>query len=125
MRCTYLFGKMKEKQKENGGTLVKLIRTLRISRSSRQRKMLDAVKFQPLPEQRRQQQDERDYWESTKNLLSKIADALISPAGAATMQPDTSGYQPNVPLNAQAARLGAKGKGISSGDGWRVRGAGR
>ncbi|MBI9689246.1 lytic transglycosylase domain-containing protein [Escherichia coli] len=72
-------------------------------------KMLDAVKFQPLPEQRRQQ-DERDYWESTKNLLSKIADALISPAGAATMQPDTSGYQPNVPLNAQAARLGAKGK---------------
>lgn len=73
-------------------------------------KMLDAVKFQPLPEQRRQQQDERDYWESTKNLLSKIADALISPAGAGTMQPDTSGYQPNVPLNAQAARLGAKGK---------------
>lgn len=73
-------------------------------------KMLDAVKFQPLPEQRRQQQDERDYWESTKNLLSKIADALISPAGAATIQPDTSGYQPNVPLNAQAARLGAKGK---------------
>lgn len=73
-------------------------------------KMLDAVKFQPLPEQRRQQQDERDHWESTKNLLSKIADALISPAGAATMQPDTSGYQPNVPLNAQAARLGAKGK---------------
>ncbi|HBZ8764930.1 TPA: lytic transglycosylase domain-containing protein [Klebsiella pneumoniae] len=73
-------------------------------------KMLDAVKFQPLPEQRRQQQDERDCWESTKNLLSKIADALISPAGAATMQPDTSGYQPNVPLNAQAARLGAKGK---------------
>lgn len=73
-------------------------------------KMLDAVKFQPLPEQRRQQQDERSYWESTKNLLSKIADALISPAGAATMQPDTSGYQPNVPLNAQAARLGAKGK---------------
>lgn len=73
-------------------------------------KMLDAVKFQPLPEQRRQQQDERDYWESTKNLLSKIADALISPAGAATMQPDTSGYQPNVPLNAQDARLGAKGK---------------
>ncbi|HCI5580241.1 TPA: lytic transglycosylase domain-containing protein [Klebsiella pneumoniae] len=73
-------------------------------------KMLDAVKFQPLPEQRRQQQDERDYWESTKNLLSKIADSLISPAGAATMQPDTSGYQPNVPLNAQAARLGAKGK---------------
>lgn len=73
-------------------------------------KMLDAGKFQPLPEQRRQQQDERDYWESTKNLLSKIADALISPAGAATMQPDTSGYQPNVPLNAQAARLGAKGR---------------
>ncbi|HCA4362186.1 TPA: lytic transglycosylase domain-containing protein [Klebsiella quasipneumoniae subsp. similipneumoniae] len=73
-------------------------------------KMLDAVKFQPLPEQRRQLQEERDYWESTKNLLSKIADALISPAGAATMQPDTSGYQPNVPLNAQAARLGAKGR---------------
>ncbi|ENZ8460288.1 lytic transglycosylase domain-containing protein [Klebsiella pneumoniae] len=78
-------------------------------------KILDAVKFQPLPEQRRQQQDERDYWESTKNLLSKIADALISPAGAATMQPDTSGYQPNVPLNAQAARLGAKGRAFLQG----------
>ncbi|EPY4273144.1 lytic transglycosylase domain-containing protein [Klebsiella pneumoniae] len=88
-------------------------------------KMLDAVKFQPLPEQRRQQQDERDYWESTKNLLSKIADALISPAGAATMQPDTSGYQPNVPLNAQAARLGAKGKAFlqaMAGEFWALEG---
>jgi soluble lytic murein transglycosylase-like protein len=26
------------------------------------------------------------------------------------MQPNVGGYQPNVPLNAQAARLGAKGK---------------
>lgn len=75
-------------------------------------KMLDAVKFQPLPEQRRQQQDERSYWESTKNLLSKIADALISNAGAATMQPEAYGYQPNVPLNATAARLGPKGKAL-------------
>ncbi|HCU1185495.1 TPA: lytic transglycosylase domain-containing protein [Klebsiella pneumoniae] len=112
---TYLVGKMKEKQKENAEAFDKHFdySPSGIELSPQQRatqEMLDAVKFQPLPEQRRQQQDERDYWESTKNLLSKITDALISPAGAATMQPDTSGYQPNVPLNAQAARLGAKGK---------------
>ena len=112
---TYLVGKMKEKQKENAEAFDKHFdySPSGIELSPQQRatqEMLDAVKFHPLPEQRRQQQDERDYWESTKNLLSKIADALISPAGAATMQPDTSGYQPNVPLNAKAARLGAKGK---------------
>ena len=112
---TYLVGKMKEKQKENAEAFDKHFdySPSGIELSPQQRatqEMLDAVKFQPLPEQRRQQQDERDYWESTKNLLSKIADALISPAGAATMQPDTSGYQPNVPLNAKAARLGAKWK---------------
>ncbi|MDQ5267259.1 lytic transglycosylase domain-containing protein [Klebsiella pneumoniae] len=112
---TYLVGKMKEKQKENAEAFDKHFdySPSGIELSPQQRatqEMLDTVKFQPLPEQRRQQQDERDYWESTKNLLSKIADALISPAGAATMQPDTSGYQPNVPLNAKAARLGAKGE---------------
>ncbi len=112
---TYLVGKMKEKQKENAEAFDKHFdyspSGMELSpQQQATQKMLDAVKFQPLPEQRGQQQDERDYWESTKNLLSKIADALISPAGAATMQPDTSGYQPNVPLNAQAARLGAKGK---------------
>lgn len=112
---TYFVGKMKEKQKENAEAFDKHFdySPSGIELSPQQlatQEMLDAVKFQPLPEQRRQQQDERDYWESTKNLLSKIADALISPAGAATMQPDTSGYQPNVPLNAQAARLGAKGR---------------
>lgn len=112
---TYLVGKMKEKQKENAEAFDKHFdyspSGMELSpQQQATQKMLDAVKFQPLPEQRRQQQDERDYWESTKNLLSKIADALISPAGAATMQPDTSGYQPNVPLNAQAARLDAKGR---------------
>lgn len=63
------------------------------------------------PEQRKTDQDERSFWESTKNLLSQAVNALISPAGAASMQPNiVGGYQPNVPLNAQAARLGAKGK---------------
>ena len=63
------------------------------------------------PEQRKKDQDERSFWESTKNLLSQAVNALISPAGAASMQPNIVGsYQPNVPLNAQAARLGAKGK---------------
>ncbi|WP_116440770.1 lytic transglycosylase domain-containing protein [Klebsiella pneumoniae] len=63
------------------------------------------------PEQRKKDQDERSSWESTKNLLSQAVNALISPAGAASMQPNiVGGYQPNVPLNAQAARLGAKGK---------------
>ncbi|HIF4737317.1 TPA: lytic transglycosylase domain-containing protein [Klebsiella pneumoniae] len=63
------------------------------------------------PEQRKKDQDERSFWESTRNLLSQAVNALISPAGAASMQPNiVGGYQPNVPLNAQAARLGAKGK---------------
>lgn len=63
------------------------------------------------PEQRKKDQDERSFWESTKNLLSQAVNALISPAGAASMQPNiVGGYQPNVPLNAQAARPGAKGK---------------
>lgn len=63
------------------------------------------------PEQSKKDQDERSFWESTKNLLSQAVNALISPAGAASMQPNiVGGYQPNVPLNAQAARLGAKGK---------------
>lgn len=62
-------------------------------------------------EQRKKDQDERSFWESTKNLLSQAVNALISPAGAASMQPNiVGGYQPNVPLNAQAARLGTKGK---------------
>lgn len=73
-------------------------------------KMLDSVKFQPSPEQRRQQQDERSYWEATKNLLSKIADAIVTPAGASSMDPGIGGYQPNIPLNAQAAKLGKKGR---------------
>ena len=63
------------------------------------------------PEQRKKDQDERSFWESTKNLLSQAVNALISPAGAVSMQPNiVGGYRPNVPLNAQAARLGAKGK---------------
>jgi hypothetical protein len=45
-----------------------------------------------------------------KIFFQKAVNALISPAGAASMQPNIVGYQPNVPLNAQAARLGAKGK---------------
>ncbi|MDH8008423.1 lytic transglycosylase domain-containing protein, partial [Klebsiella pneumoniae] len=55
-------------------------------------------------------QDEKSYWDTTKTLLSKIADAIVTPAGASSLEPSIGGYQPNVPLNAQAARLGAKGK---------------
>ncbi|MXF49856.1 transglycosylase SLT domain-containing protein [Raoultella sp. Lac2] len=73
-------------------------------------KMLDSVSFQQSPDQRRQQQDERSYWEATKSLLSKIADAIVTPAGASSMEPNVGGYQPNVPLNAQAAKLGEKGR---------------
>ncbi|MDM4567290.1 lytic transglycosylase domain-containing protein [Klebsiella michiganensis] len=73
-------------------------------------KMLDSVSFQPSPDQRRQQQDERSYWEATKSLLSKIADAIVTPAGAASMEPNVDGYQPNIPLNAHAAKLGEKGR---------------
>lgn len=62
------------------------------------------------PSDRKKDQDEKSYWDTTKTLLSKIADAIVTPAGASSLDPSIGGYQPNVPLNAQAARLGAKGK---------------
>lgn len=62
------------------------------------------------PSDRKKDQDEKSYWDTTKALLSKIADAIVTPAGASSADPNVGGYQPNVPLNAQAARLGAKGK---------------
>lgn len=62
------------------------------------------------PSDRKKDQDEKSYWDTTKTLLSKIADAIVTPAGASSLEPSIGGYQPNVQLNAQAARLGAKGK---------------
>ncbi|SAU28651.1 lytic transglycosylase domain-containing protein [Klebsiella variicola] len=62
------------------------------------------------PSDRKKDQDEKSYWDTTKALLSKIADAIVTPAGASSVNPSIGGYQPNVPLNAKAARLGAKGK---------------
>ncbi|HBM3040361.1 TPA: lytic transglycosylase domain-containing protein [Klebsiella oxytoca] len=62
------------------------------------------------PSDRKKDQDEKSYWDTTKTLLSKIADAIVTPAGASSLEPSIGRYQPNVPLNAQAARLGAKGK---------------
>lgn len=62
------------------------------------------------PSDRKKDQDEKSYWDTTKTLLSKIADAIVTPAGASSLEPSIGGYHPNVPLNAQAARLGAKGK---------------
>ncbi|WP_213221293.1 lytic transglycosylase domain-containing protein [Klebsiella michiganensis] len=62
------------------------------------------------PTDRKKDQDERSYWNSTKNLLSKIADAIVTPAGASSMEPNVGGYQPNIPLNAQAAKLSEKEK---------------
>lgn len=62
------------------------------------------------PSDRKKDQDEKSYWDTTKALLSKIANAIVTPAGASSADPNIGGYQPNVPLNAQAARLGAKGK---------------
>ncbi|WP_447315938.1 lytic transglycosylase domain-containing protein [Klebsiella michiganensis] len=62
------------------------------------------------PSDRKKDQDEKSYWDTTKTLLSKIADAIVTPAGASSLEPSIGGYQPNVPLNTQAARPGAKGK---------------
>lgn len=62
------------------------------------------------PSDRKKDQDEKSYWDTTKTLLSKIADAIVTPAGASSLEPSIGGYQPNVPLNAQAARPSAKGK---------------
>ncbi|MDV5305214.1 lytic transglycosylase domain-containing protein [Klebsiella pneumoniae] len=62
------------------------------------------------PSDRKKDQDEKSYWDTTKTLLSKIADAIVTPAGASSLEPSIGGYQPNVPLNAQAARPGAKGR---------------
>ncbi len=71
--------------------------------------MLDAVKFQPLPEQRRQQQDERDYWESTKISFQKSLMPLIS-SWRGNNAARYLGIPAKRPANAQAARLGAKGR---------------
>ncbi|EPI3588841.1 lytic transglycosylase domain-containing protein [Klebsiella pneumoniae] len=62
------------------------------------------------PSSKKREQDEKSYWDTTKGLLSKIADAIVTPAGAVSMEPNVDGYQPNVPLNAQAAKLGEKGR---------------
>lgn len=62
--------------------------------------------------QKQHQSDEKTYWETSQRYLSKISDTLITPAGAAETQPRMQGYQPNVPLNPMAAKLGAKGKAL-------------
>lgn len=64
------------------------------------------------PEERKHDQDEKSYWDTTKEYLSKISDYFIAEAGAADRSPSIEGYQPNVPLNAKAARLGPKGKAL-------------
>lgn len=60
--------------------------------------------------QKQHQNDEKSFWNSSQGYLSKIANVLVTPAGAAETQPAMLGYQPNIPLNPEAAKLGAKGK---------------
>ncbi|MEB5816727.1 lytic transglycosylase domain-containing protein [Klebsiella quasipneumoniae] len=64
------------------------------------------------PEERKHDQDEKSYWDTTKEYLGKISDYFVADAGAAERSPSIEGYQPNVPLNATAARLGPKGKAL-------------
>ncbi|WP_374063542.1 lytic transglycosylase domain-containing protein [Klebsiella quasipneumoniae subsp. similipneumoniae] len=64
------------------------------------------------PEERKHDQDEKSYWDTTKEYLGKISDYFVAEAGAAERSPSIEGYQPNVPLNATAARLGPKGKAL-------------
>ncbi|EPY4329015.1 lytic transglycosylase domain-containing protein [Klebsiella variicola] len=64
------------------------------------------------PEERKHDQDEKSYWDTTKEYLGKISDYFVAEAGAAERSPSVEGYQPNVPLNATAARLGPKGKAL-------------
>ncbi|HFU4543229.1 TPA: transglycosylase SLT domain-containing protein [Klebsiella variicola] len=64
------------------------------------------------PEERKHDQDEKSYWDTTKEYLGKISDYFVAEAGAAERRPSIEGYQPNVPLNATAARLGPKGKAL-------------
>ncbi|QNC81764.1 transglycosylase SLT domain-containing protein [Klebsiella quasipneumoniae] len=64
------------------------------------------------PEERKHDQDEKSYWDTTKEYLGKISDYFVAEAGAAERGPSIEGYQPNVPLNATAARLGPKGKAL-------------
>ncbi|HDX9111832.1 TPA: transglycosylase SLT domain-containing protein [Klebsiella michiganensis] len=64
------------------------------------------------PEARKHDQDEKSYWDTTKQYLSKISDYFVAEAGAAERTPNVNGYQPNVPLNATAAKLGPKGKAL-------------
>lgn len=58
------------------------------------------------------QKEERLYWEASKRFLSKITDLLVTPAGAAEIEPKEKNYQPNVPLDPVVAKLGAKGKAL-------------
>lgn len=64
------------------------------------------------PEERKHDQDEKSYWDTTKQYLSKISDYFVAEAGAAERTPNVNGYQPNVPLNPTAAKLGPKGKAL-------------
>jgi len=64
------------------------------------------------PEEKRKDQDEKSYWNTTKEFLSKIASSLVAPASAAEVRPVIQSYQPNVPLNPEAAKLGPKGKAL-------------
>ncbi|THD45411.1 lytic transglycosylase domain-containing protein [Enterobacteriaceae bacterium ML5] len=62
--------------------------------------------------QKKHQNDEKSFWSSSQGYLSKIANILVTPAGAAETQPAMLGYQPNIPLNPETAKLGAKGKAL-------------
>lgn len=43
------------------------------------------------PSDRKKDQDEKSYWDTTKTLLSKIADAIVTPAGASSLEPSIGG----------------------------------
>ena len=62
--------------------------------------------------QKQHQSDEKTYWETSQRYLSKISDTLVTPVGAAEVRPAMQGYQPNIPLNPETAKLGAKGKAL-------------
>ncbi|HIE9152575.1 TPA: lytic transglycosylase domain-containing protein [Klebsiella variicola subsp. variicola] len=75
-------------------------------------KAYEKIAGKKAPEERKHDQDEKSYWDTTKEYLGKISDYFVAEAGAAERSPSIEGYQPNVPLNATAARLGPKGKAL-------------
>lgn len=77
------------------------------------------------PSDRKKDQDEKSYWDTTKTLLSKIADAIVTPAGASSLEPSIGGISPTSRLTLRPLVLALKERHffrqwLGSSDRWKV-----